>query len=850
MKGKSYILILILTAFCLPFLSSCDNKNAQYIVINEFMASNRTGIQNDGKGPSDWIEIKNTGTDSVNLKGFTLVVTKELTEEEIREKEAKKKREKEETADNEDIEELEDLEDADDEPEKKKERKQKVTKWTFPSVMIGAGECLVVFADKKKDGEETPGGKSLQADLKLPKGGGTLQLLSPGDKVLSEIAYGEMEPDQSMIRRNDSTYVATFWQSPGFDNNRKGYEQASRKIDASRQSPLLIWELMSRAEHSYENWVELKNVSDKPLALSGYRLSKKLGDDQGWNLPEKTLAPGEIISVELAGGKATGSQATFKLGDKETLVLEKRGKFVDGMCAKLTPYGGSIGRQTGEKGLFFFSTPTPGAENGSNGMRYIAEKPKWDHQPGIYKDREKLILRIKDSGRPVHYTLDGSEPTMNSPVIKDSLLLTKPTVVRSFAEGDSATMRSNVATASYLIGVEHDLPVINISLNNEDLYGHTTGIYANGPGFGGDFPYMGANFWKNWTKKAYIEMFDGKQGFASDCGLKIFGAYSRAEDKKSFRIKFRNQFGDAKVNYDFFGTGEPLEIEDLVLRSGSQDWAQYMIKDEFFTSLVQSGSPTVLTQMFRPVALYVNAEYFGLYYIREKIDKNFAARKFNLPNDSIDVVMGGDRDFMAMQNRIAGMDMSKSENFEYAKQNIDLESLIDFKIGNIYSGKGDVGNTRYARSRHPDSDRKWRFVYYDIDVSWKADGSPSCEFYLSTAPGAIVEEKMRYNVLINCLLKNKEFRQMFLSRLSYHLTNTYSAKNATAHFDKLIASIRPEMKQNCERWPRLSYERWEKNIEDFRSRFETRPQKVLNDIRSYLSVTPEENKKYFGHLGY
>ena len=819
MKRLISCAILCAVMASLPTFFSCSDKKeqAKHIVINEFMPSNRTGLQKDGKAPADWIELKNTGKDSVSLKGFSLVVVKDSAK----------------TVGKDSL-------DRQDNAEKK---------WSFPDVKIGAGECMIVFAEKAKESQP---GKSLQADLKLPKGGATLKLLSPDDEVLSEVNYGELEPDQSMALQPDSTYIATFWQSPGFENTREGYEEAGKKIDGMRRSPLLIWEVMSRTSHSYDNWVELKNVSDKPVDLSAYQLSKKPGKGEGWALPARTLAPGEIISVQLVGGKATPNslKAPFKIGDTETVVLSKNGEFVDGMCARLTPYGGSIGRQQGEKGFFFFSTPTRDAENGKEGYRYIAEKPKWDKKPGVYKSKDKVLLRLRDAGRKVHYTLDGSEPTMNSPVFKDSIVLTKPTVVRSFAEGDSATMRSNIATASYLIGVDHDLPVINISLNGSDLWDYHTGIYADGPGYGTETPHSGANFWKNWTKKAYVEMFDDGEGFASDCGLKIFGAYSRQLPKKSFRIKFRGEFGDAKVNYDFFGTGEPMDFEDLVLRSGSQDYNRHMIKDEFFTSLTQQGSPTLLTQMMRPVALYVNGEYFGLYYLREKIDKNFVARKLNLPNDSIDVFLSGASPYRTLVTKIQGMDMRNKENFEFARKNIDFHSLIDYKIGNIFAGKTDVGNIRHVRSRHPDSDGKWRFVFYDIDYSWAPSGKPSASMYLSTAPGAIVPEKVFQNVLIDRLLKNPEFRQLFLERLSYHLTNTYSAANTTAYFDNFISSIRKEMKYNCERWPQLKYNQWEKNIEAFRSRFENRPKVVLNDLRQYLSITQEENKKYFSHLGY
>ena len=843
MNIKKIGTFISLAVISLIILASCSSKKrlaeGQNIVINEVMASNRTGLLNHKGNPGDWIEIKNTSKDSIDLEGFELALVKPQKPQAAKQKD-----------DSEDNEE------------------DNIKTWEFPSIRIGAGECMVVFAKKdkaKKDNNEEgdeedsdndkeyKAGDPLVANFNLPKEGATLQFRAPNGDVITEVNYGQLEPDQSLARKEDGKYEATYWQSPGFDNHREGYEKAAIRMDDQRKDPLRIWEVMSRAGHSYENWVELKNTGNKPLDLSAYKLSKKLDKKEpGWNLPNKTLAPGEIISIQLAGGKAKESntlQAPFKIGDNETVVLSKGGKFVDGACAKLTPYASSLGRKKGSKGFFFFSSPTRNEENGASGRRFIAEKPEWNQKPGIYKKQNKVSLKPSKPGQVIHYTLDGSEPTLNSPVLKDSIVLTKPTVVRSIAEGDSITMNSNVATASYMIGVDHDLPVINISLNHADMYDHNTGIYANGPGYGGDFPYSNANFWKNWTKKAYVEVFDDKEGFASDCGLKIFGGFSRAEEKKSLRIKFRGEFGDAKVNYDFFGTGKPLDIEDLVLRSGSQDYDHYMIKDEFFTSLAQTGSPSLLIQMYRPVALYVNAEYFGLYYLREKIDKNFVARKLNLPNDSIDVFLSGPSPYKEMVEKISGMDMSKKENYDFAKKNIDLTGLIDYKIGNIFAGKWDAGNIRYARSRHPQSDKKWRFVFYDIDASWSGD-KPTARFFLSTSPDVVDENIARHNVLINRLLNNNEFRQLFLERLAYHLANTYATKNTTAHFDKFVDRIRPEMKHNCKRWPKLSYEQWEKNIAEFRSRFDQRPQKILNDLREYLNITDAENKKYFANLGY
>lgn len=868
MKIKYISLLPSLMLAGLLILVSCsDSSNVdkgKYIVINELMPSNRTGILNDKGKAADWIELKNTSNDSIDLKGFQLQVERlELDSIALAEKEAKKERKKAARA----AAAADDEAAAEKEAEKEEKVKEQVMTWSFPAVKIGPGESLVVFASKsKKDenseaGEEAPApGRLLSADLKFPKEGGTVRFLTPRGSVIHELKYGAIEPDQSLSMQPDSTYKASYWQSPGFDNTRKGYEAAMLKMEEQRKSPLLIWEVMSRADKSAENWIELKNVSNGDVQLSDYALSKKLGKKEGWQLPSKVLKPGEIVTIVLSGNKARGDlNAPFKLGDSETIVLSKNGKFVDGVCAKSTIIGGSIGRANGQKGFFFYSTPTKNAENGDGGRRFVAESPEFNYKPGVYKEGSVITLRLKDPSRKVHYTLNGSAPTSDSPLLKDSIVVKENTVVRTFAEGDNENLRSNVATATYLIGVKHDLPIVNITVNNSDLYDYNTGIYADGPGYSPDFPHHGANFWKDWTKNANVEYFDGKEGLNAACGLKIFGGYSRSDPKKSFRLKFRGKYGDKEIDYDYFGTGRPVGLRDIVLRSGAQDYNRCMIRDEFFTSLLQANSPSLLTLAYRPVALYVNGKYFGLYYLREKFNDHYVARHLDISNDSVNIIFskylenGSRAGYDNIIRYVTTHSMKEKADFEYVDKLVDLQGLIDQKLGEIYAGNHDVGNVRYVQSPDPKGDRKWHFVYYDLDASWISD-MPSAAFYLAgsgpQAFGAVAGDVSVHNTLISRMLQNPQFRELFLERLSYHLANTFSEKNATAVFDNLVARVRNEMKLNCERWPQLSYEGWEKNIATFRSKFKERPKQMLDDIRNYLKITPEEEKKYFSSLGY
>jgi hypothetical protein len=753
------------------------------LVINEVMANNRTGLCDESGEPAEWVEIKRLAANGEQLAidGFTLVVRKKNGKE------------------------------------------------TTSSIRMEQGEHLAVCF------------------LKLPKKGACLQLLSPDGDVVSEVEYPALAPDEAYARCDDGAYEVTRWQSPGFENDAEGYESYCRQTDELRNSPLLIWEVFSRAEKRKDCWVELKNVSNDTIDLTGFSIGKDMKkltkvtelvvSPKAKKVAVEQLLPGQMMVVPL------------KLGDAETVVLAGNGKFVDGVCTKPTYMGTSVGRTNGGNGFYYFALATRGGENTTHPFRYIAKAPLISPQVAKTASRagQQLISAVADS-RVIHFTLDGSEPSASSPVWNDLLTISQTTIVRAFAEGDSMTMRSAVTTKTFLMDEPHTLPVVNITIDEADLYDYNRGIYADGPGYTAAWPHKGANFWKSWTKKAHVEYGD----VSTDCGFKIFGGFSRYEAKKSFTVKFQNNYGNSHFTSDFFGTGDPVELNDLVLRSGSQDWNRCMVRDEFFTSLMAAQCPTLLIQDYRPVALYINGGYFGLYYLREKIDKHFVARKLGVTEDSITIIAssqyleeGTKAEFNSLMTYIRSHDMTDKESYEYVRERVDLQGLIDFKLGEIYSGNTDVGNIRMVRSSDADCDGRWYFVFYDIDASWVGD-KPTASYYLRC--GSDAQQGGLHNRMINSLLANEEFRRLFMERLSLHMHKTFSPKNATAVFDALVTSIRPEMERNCERWPQLSYKQWEKNIEAFRARFADRHLIVLNDLRRLLAITPEEDKQYFSDL--
>ena len=125
--------LLAWTTLAGPSLSAADT-----LVISEFAASNSAGLQDENGDRSDWIELFNAGTNTVNAVGWSLT-------------------------------------DSVDDP----------TKWVFPATNVAPGAFLVVFASGK---DRRVPGAPLHTRFSLSAGGEYLALYRPDGTVASEFA--------------------------------------------------------------------------------------------------------------------------------------------------------------------------------------------------------------------------------------------------------------------------------------------------------------------------------------------------------------------------------------------------------------------------------------------------------------------------------------------------------------------------------------------------------------------------------------------------------------------------------------------------------------------------------------
>ena len=269
-----------------------------------------------------------------------------------------------------------------------------------------------------------------------------------------------------------------------------------------------------------------------------------------------------------------------------------------------------------------------------------AQKLRFSQPHGFY-DAEFTTEILCDVDLPegviIHYTLDGSEPTLESPIYTQPLHVKGNTIVRAVALSDTEAF-TKVTSATYLFlddvlkqtntpegypaewgsytdiwgtaiaDYEMDpemtsdpvlaekiregflsLPVLSILTDKDNLFNpepdpDTGGIYI----FTG--PPVGDNTGHGWTRFANVELFGGTyldehgnevpHDMHVSCGLRLHGGHGRLAEKNpkhSFRLVFKEKYGKKNLKYPLFGEDEPHKFDQLVLRCHfGNSWQHWM----------------------------------------------------------------------------------------------------------------------------------------------------------------------------------------------------------------------------------------------------------------------------------
>ncbi len=399
----------------------------------------------------------------------------------------------------------------------------------------------------------------------------------------------------------------------------------------------------------YDDWVELFNNTNQDIDIGGMYVTDDLAEPTKWQIPQTnpaatTVAAGDYMILWFDGDP---DQGPLHVDTKLSASGEEIGLFESDGVTQVDSY--IFGPQTvdvsegrlpnGEDSWTMFRPPTPGAPNKAEFEVPLLLPPTASMVSGVYSSQITVELTVAVpstatiQGLSIHYTVDGSEPTQNSPQYTTPLLLDSSTVItaKTFANDYSP---SGVAIWSYLIGVSHRFPVVSLVAEPKSFFDPATGIYPN---FDQDIEIP--------VHTTLIET-DGTIGFSQTVGMEIHGFASAQQPQKSVKIKAKVSYGKDTIDYRVFPDLPYNSYRSLTLRNSGQDWNHTMFRDALISSLVGDTSdiatsiesPNIDVQGFRPSVVYINGQYWGIHNVRERSDWRYLTTHYGIDKNDVDLI--------------------------------------------------------------------------------------------------------------------------------------------------------------------------------------------------------------------
>ena len=650
------------------------------------------------------------------------------------------------------------------------------------------GACALILFSEQRDA------------FSLPNEEGTLRLLGPTGGELDAMRLPKLEADCSFTPDGVS-----LWPTPGYENSPKGYAA----FQAAREplGELSIAETVVYDEDG--DWVELVNTGDETLNLGDYYLSDKEKDRLRFRLPDLELEPGERWTASL-------KDADFSLNARrDQLYLSREdGELLDYVSLHDIPAGGSIGRLERKGGFWYFASSSRGEKNGK-GCRIVSPRPESLEPDGVFEGVEQVTVTLTAPG-PIYYTTDGSMPTAKSKRYTKPLVLTETGVIRAICI-QSGALPGKALSLSYIINEHHTLPVTSLVCDPESLFGKN-GLYDNVE-IDGEEP--GA-----------LMFYDGDSCFRLDCGIRPHGATSRlTQPKKTLKTVFRDRY-DGDLHYDLFGNGV-TDFSSILLRAPREEQYSSLQRDCLLHSLAAEAFPALPSQAYRYSILYINGRYWGLYSLREAHSEAHYANHYGREKDQVKHFRG-DWDKTTGFDEIVAFasfnDMRDPENYRHVADRLDIDSVIGWAIMEGFCGNFDLHSDN-MRFYYTLDDGVMHYALVDLDAG--------LEDWRGFEPAYTLG--YNYNILLDRLTMNPEFRTEFLRQLGEALDGPLSTENVLRRLDEMADELRPEIPRDRERWG-SSLATWESLVKRNKDYFTVNgdfEQYMIGAIRKYMGNYPE-----------
>lgn len=458
--------------------------------------------------------------------------------------------------------------------------------------------------------------------------------------------------------------------------------------------------------------------------------------------------------------------------------------------------------------------------------------PSFSHEGGFYAGAFELALTAQP-GTTVYYTLDSSDPTVESAKYSQPIHVYDPSgernlhpeytgeapvdkcfVVRAVAV-DSEGNTSDIITNSYFVNQDkyRGDTILSLVSDPDGLFGED-GIYVTGKeynawysdalakaGGAGEIDESDApkkNYQKKgieWERKSNLEVLKNTDLILSQpVGIRIQGNAYRAAPLKRFSIFAREEYSFSEF-FDVNLIGD-YPLHSLLLRPGQAGNLHVV------SQLIGKGRDVVTTD-FIEVDVFLNGEFWYRTYLYEKYNEKNFSQKYDITKNNIVIykswgevdknsLEAGKNPQSSLENFINSHDLSNNENYLKYNEILDIQSYIDWYCINTFLLNLDYSEHANTVTWHTviaenekEGDARWRFGLYDMDIGGWSSSRTTDEGIPYYKVNPFTTNDIAEWPIYAALRRNELFRKQFVLTFMDLIHTNFSVENTTAILETL-----------------------------------------------------------------
>lgn len=490
-------------------------------------------------------------------------------------------------------------------------------------------------------------------------------------------------------------------------------------------------------------------------------------------------------------------------------------------------------------------------------------------QGGCYDNVFALQLSHTNPQNHIRYTTNGNCPTAQSPRYEGAMTLnasmfsksniytinnTIPSqfylpndikrgiVIRAAAFDQNDSCVSRVVSNSYFIRSLdcdlHGMPVLSLLADSLSLFDYETGIFIPGALYDpADSTHTGNYRMKGdeWERQINMEFYEsGNSGINQMCGLRMHGNASRWFQQKGMKLYAREEYGNKHFFYRFFPGSPIVKFKHLILHPfRCSNWLQTGGQD--YLSQTIASNLDLEAMAVRPVVVFINGEYWGIYTLEESSDERYLEDHFNANLEKVNMIKywgvtyyGDLTDWRSLYYWMKDeADLTQPEDSARAFEHIDMSNFVDYMVFETFSANLDwPGNN--VKIWQPEEGKPFRWIFYDGDGCFTRPEHNAIDF---------AQHQGGNSVFLNRFRENEWFVRTFRNRYYQLRESCFSYDYMKSVLDEYRRLVEGEIASQAQRFrfPR-NVDRWQQDMERVNEFLSQRDEYYKEELLYYLGI--------------